>query len=111
MYSDTSSAKGAPLGSPFVESFKIKLASLGTIKDLTLYELKGHFVECSLDQQCSRFIQQRLEEANDEEKQALFNEVNDLTCPVTNTKESHKLMNDVFGNYVIQKMFEFGNLN
>ena len=49
MYSDTSSAKGAPLGSPFVESFKIKLASLGTIKDLTLYELKGHFVECSLD--------------------------------------------------------------
>ena len=60
----------------------------------------GHFIESSLDQQCSRFIQQRLEEASEDEKQLLFVEILD---------ESQKLMKDVFGNYVLQKMFEYGN--
>lgn len=72
---------------------------------MSLQELKGHFVECSLDQQCSRFIQQRLEEASDEEKQALFNECTGFAL------RGVKLMNDVFGNYVVQKMFEYGTLN
>ena len=32
-------------------------------------------------------------------------------CQVTGEYSSHKLMKDVFGNYVVQKMFEFGTLN
>lgn len=47
-------------------------------------------------------MQQRLEEASDEEKQVLFVEL---------MTEIHRLMKDVFGNYVIQKMFEYGNLS
>jgi pumilio RNA-binding family len=42
-----------------------------------------------------------LENANEEEKTVLFNEV---------LLEPYKLIKDVFGNYVIQKMFEYGNL-
>jgi hypothetical protein len=58
-------------------------------------------------------MQQRLEEADEAEKQILFTE---LTAPLPNQfpqqeKYSHMLMKDVFGNYVIQKMFEFGSLN
>jgi hypothetical protein len=47
----TSSAKtgNVPLGSPFVEDFKVKLQQPNATRDLTLHELKGHFVECSLD--------------------------------------------------------------
>jgi Pumilio-family RNA binding repeat len=80
-------------------------------RELTLYDLIGHFMECSLDQQCSRFIQQRLEEADDNEKQALFSEIIGIVCPNTAEFSSHKLMKDVFGNYVVQKMFEFGTNN
>jgi hypothetical protein len=43
-----------------------------------------------------------LEEASEEEKQLLFIEV---------INDSHRLMKDVFGNYVIQKMFDYGNSN
>ncbi|KAK9368494.1 armadillo-type protein [Lipomyces kononenkoae] len=67
------------------------------------YELKdiyGHVVEFSGDQHGSRFIQQRLETANSDEKETIFNEIR------TN---SLQLMTDVFGNYVIQKFFEHGN--
>lgn len=53
-----------------------------------------------MDQNGSRFIQQRLEVADDIEKKAVMDEV------VPSMKE---LQNDVFGNYVIQKLFEFGN--
>ena len=50
------------------------------------------------DQHGSRFIQQ-LEHATTEEKELIFNEIkNDLIM----------LMNDVFGNYVVQKVFEHG---
>lgn len=61
---------------------------------------KGHVIEFCLDQNGSRFIQQRLEVADAVEKRAVMNEV------VPSIKE---LQNDVFGNYVIQKLFEFGN--
>ncbi|KAK9488899.1 armadillo-type protein [Lipomyces starkeyi] len=67
------------------------------------YELKdiyGHVVEFSGDQHGSRFIQQRLETANSDEKETIFNEIR---------SNSLQLMTDVFGNYVIQKFFEHGN--
>lgn len=56
-------------------------------------------------------MQQRLEEANEDEKQVLFNEIIDSRCFMTGEPNSHKLMKDVFGNYVVQKMFEFGTPN
>lgn len=62
--------------------------------------LKGHVVEFCLDQNGSRFIQQRLEVADAIEKKAVVDEL------VPSIRE---LQNDVFGNYVIQKLFEFGN--
>lgn len=67
--------------------------------DLTSQELTGHFVEFSGDQHGSRYIQQKLESCSAAEKQLIFKEIfpNALT-----------LVADVFGNYVIQKFFEFG---
>lgn len=46
-----------------------------------------------------RFIQQKLERASLKEKQAVFDEV---------ALHAQSLMTDVFGNYVIQKFFEYG---
>ncbi|XP_057837273.1 pumilio homolog 5 [Cryptomeria japonica] len=64
-----------------------------------LSDIAGHIVEFSADQQGSRFIQQKLETSNSEEKALVFQEV----LPQAST-----LMTDVFGNYVIQKFFEHG---
>jgi mRNA-binding protein PUF3 len=67
------------------------------------YELKdiyNHVVEFSGDQHGSRFIQQKLETANSDEKEQIFREIQ---------PNALQLMTDVFGNYVIQKLFEHGN--
>ena len=69
------------------------------LPNLSLRDLDDHIVEFSQDQHGSRFIQQKLERSNDEEKQFVFNEI---------INKSYQLMTDVFGNYVIQKFFEFG---
>lgn len=55
-------------------------------------DIFGYVVEFSGDQHGSRFIQQKLESATNEEKQAIFDEI----VPA-NTLH---LMQDVFGNYV-----------
>ncbi|CAH8283585.1 unnamed protein product [Eruca vesicaria subsp. sativa] len=68
-------------------------------RSLELSEIVGHVIEFSMDQYGSRFIQQKLETATDEEKNAIFPEI----LPIGRT-----LMTDVFGNYVIQKFFEHG---
>lgn len=65
----------------------------------TIHDIRGHVVEFCIDQNGSRFIQQRLEVADIEEKNAVLEEV------IPAMKE---LQNDVFGNYVVQKLFEFG---
>ena len=62
-------------------------------------DLSRHIVEFSQDQHGSRFIQQKLERATVNEKQMVFNEI---------LPSAYNLMTDVFGNYVIQKFFEFG---
>ncbi|KAH8695086.1 armadillo-type protein [Talaromyces proteolyticus] len=67
------------------------------------YELKdiyNHIVEFSGDQHGSRFIQQKLESANSDEKDQVFREIQPNCL---------QLMTDVFGNYVVQKLFEHGN--
>ena len=68
--------------------------------NLQLHDLQRHIVEFSQDQHGSRFIQQKLERASILEKNMVFNEI--LTA-------AYSLMTDVFGNYVIQKFFEFGS--
>ncbi|XP_063088208.1 pumilio homolog 2 isoform X6 [Cavia porcellus] len=70
--------------------------------NLQLRDLLGHIVEFSQDQHGSRFIQQKLERATPAERQMVFNEI---------LQAAYQLMTDVFGNYVIQKFFEFGNLD
>lgn len=66
---------------------------------MQLRDLANHVVEFSQDQHGSRFIQQKLERASAQEKQLVFNEI---------LAAAYSLMTDVFGNYVIQKFFEFG---
>ncbi len=63
-------------------------------------DIFNHIVEFSGDQHGSRFIQQKLETANSDEKDQVFREIH---------LNSLQLMTDVFGNYVIQKFFEHGN--
>jgi len=67
--------------------------------NLALRDLANHIVEFSQDQHGSRFIQQKLERATVAEKQMVFQEI---------LSAAYSLMTDVFGNYVIQKFFEFG---
>lgn len=65
-----------------------------------MQDIYDHVVEFSGDQHGSRFIQQKLETANSDEKEQVFREIRG---------DALQLMTDVFGNYVVQKLFEHGN--
>jgi mRNA-binding protein PUF3 len=65
-----------------------------------LTDIYENVVEFAGDQHGSRFIQQKLETANSEVKDRIFRELE---------KNALQLMQDVFGNYVIQKFFEHGD--
>jgi uncharacterized protein YpbB len=69
-------------------------------KKIEIRDIKDHVVECSMDQYGSRFIQQKYDVTTEEEKELIFSEI---------LPEANSLMNDVFGNYVVQKLFEYGN--
>ncbi|KAF1970104.1 ARM repeat-containing protein [Bimuria novae-zelandiae CBS 107.79] len=69
-------------------------------KKFELKDIYGNVVEFSGDQHGSRFIQQKLEGANSDEKEKIFREIQENCL---------QLMQDVFGNYVIQKFFEHGD--
>ncbi|XVF75575.1 hypothetical protein PTKIN_Ptkin13bG0198000 [Pterospermum kingtungense] len=71
-------------------------------RSFELLDIVDHVVEFSTDQYGSRFIQQKLETATEEEKNKIFPEI---------IPHAHALMTDVFGNYVIQKFFEHGTEN
>ncbi|KAF2688839.1 ARM repeat-containing protein [Lentithecium fluviatile CBS 122367] len=71
-----------------------------TNKRVELKDIFGYVVEFSGDQHGSRFIQQKLESANSDEKDKVFKELQENCL---------QLMQDVFGNYVIQKFFEHGD--
>ncbi|RDW70295.1 hypothetical protein BP5796_08692 [Coleophoma crateriformis] len=88
---------GAGVRSILLEEFR---ANLKGNKRFELKDIYNHVVEFSGDQHGSRFIQQKLETANSDEKEQLFREIQ---------PNALQLMTDVFGNYVIQKMFEHGN--
>ncbi len=81
---------------PLVDEFR---NTFGKSRQWGLTDLLGHVVAFCQDQHGSRFIQQRLEVCNDEEKQLVFEEILLVANP---------LMTDVFGNYVLQKLFEYG---
>ncbi|KAL7519511.1 hypothetical protein ACHAWX_004264 [Stephanocyclus meneghinianus] len=85
---------------PVASSLLNEIRAAKSRNQWTVHDIAGHIIEFCLDQNGSRFIQQRLEVADDIEKKAVMDEV------VPSMKE---LQNDVFGNYVIQKLFEFGN--
>ncbi|KAF8127777.1 ARM repeat-containing protein [Mycena galopus ATCC 62051] len=65
-----------------------------------LREIAGSIVEFSGDQLGSRFIQETLPEASNEEKQSVFDEIH--------PNHTITLIQNVFGNYVIQKLFQHG---
>jgi hypothetical protein len=69
-------------------------------RDWTIVDIKGSVVEFCKDQNGSRFVQQRLEVGDAEEKDIVISEI----LPVI-----EMLRNDVFGNYVIQKLLDFGS--
>ncbi|KAI9842930.1 MAG: mRNA binding protein puf3 [Thelocarpon superellum] len=82
--------------SALLEEFR---SNAKTSKRYELKDIYDHVVEFSGDQHGSRFIQQKLETANSDEKEQVFRELR---------PNSLQLMADVFGNYVIQKFFEHG---
>ncbi|KAJ3897562.1 ARM repeat-containing protein [Lentinula edodes] len=65
-----------------------------------LKDIKNHVIEFSSDQHGSIFIQKELKSASREEKQNVFEEI--LPSKVL------QLTQDIFGTYVIQKLFEHG---
>ena len=65
-----------------------------------LQDIKGFVCEFCRDQHGSRFIQQKLADATPEEIMEVYEQVEHQVIA---------LMQDVFGNYVIQKCFEHGS--
>lgn len=74
------------------------------VKNLKLSDLLGNTVEFCKDQYGSRYIQQQLSltTTTKDDKDLIFN---DIKSDILN------LSNDVFGNYVIQKFFDFDSPN
>ncbi|KAJ7790121.1 armadillo-type protein [Mycena olivaceomarginata] len=83
--------------SPILDEFRASGKPKTTWK---LRDIAGSVVEFSGDQLGSCFIQDELPKASSEERQSVFDEI----VP-GNTLQ---LIQDVFGNYVIQKLFEHG---
>ncbi|THH33930.1 hypothetical protein EUX98_g248 [Antrodiella citrinella] len=81
--------------SPLLDEFRSNKTRGWELRDIFT-----HVLEFSRDQHGSRFIQQKLETATLEERQTIFDEI----VP----QHSLDLVQDVFGNYVIQKLFEHG---
>jgi pumilio RNA-binding family len=79
-----------------VEEFR---STYGKSRQWGLRDLSQHVVAFCQDQHGSRFIQQRLEVCSDVDKQLIFDEI---------IPSAQSLMTDVFGNYVLQKLFEYG---
>jgi pumilio RNA-binding family len=93
--SNTSANLNPNPNASLLEDYKAKK----NIRDWTVNDVKGHVVEFCQDQNGSRFIQQRLELGDDNEKEIVVAEV---------LPEVERLRNDVFGNYVVQKLWGFG---
>ena len=84
----------AGMSSPILEEFRSNKN-----RQWTVAHIEGHVVEFCQDQNGSRFIQQRLEMGDLIEQGIVIREV----LPAI-----RRLRNDVFGNYVVQKLLDFG---
>ncbi|KAL1837507.1 hypothetical protein VTJ49DRAFT_3692 [Mycothermus thermophilus] len=87
---------GRAFRSPLLDEFRNSPRS----RKWELQDIWGHIVEFCGDQHASRFIQSKLETANSDERARVFAEIEPNTI---------QLMKDVFGNYVMQKLFEHGD--
>lgn len=87
--------------SALLEEFRsTSIAVSGVAREWQLRDIQDHVVEFATDQHGSRFIQQKLESATPEE----------LSSVLTNAlADAHRLITDVFGNYVVQKLLEHGD--
>ncbi|KAJ3987358.1 ARM repeat-containing protein [Lentinula detonsa] len=95
IHSGIQQASRSTLQSPLLQEFHANKA-----RNWELRDIMNHVVEFSGDQHGSRLIQHKLESASSEEKQKVFDEI----VP----HNVLPLIQDVFGNYVIQKLFEHG---
>ncbi|CAG8590302.1 540_t:CDS:2 [Acaulospora colombiana] len=100
-------ANGSGSNTPLLSEFKgqkFKRYELRTVHNAaqTSNDIIGHIVEFSTDQHGSRFIQQKFDSATQDERQTIFDEI-------VPAGHGLPLMRDVFGNYVIQKMLEYGS--
>lgn len=89
-----------PAGEGVQSALMYEFKSLNKGKRYELRDIYDHIAEFSGDQHGSRFIQTKLETANSDEKDRVFQEIQ---------PNAIQLMTDVFGNYVIQKFFEHGD--
>eukprot|EP00871_Galdieria_phlegrea_P004774 jgi/Galph1/5298/GphlegSOOS_G3915.1 len=71
-----------------------------SVRNWELSDIMGHVAEFSSDQHGSRFIQQKLETASMAEIRALVSELD---------PDVDRLVVDVFGNYVVQKLLDYGD--
>jgi len=87
--------KGHSTSSPLLEEFRTNKS-----RQWTVPQIEGHVVEFCQDQNGSRFIQQRLELGDRLEQDVVVREI---------LPSIRRLRNDVFGNYVVQKLLDFGS--
>ncbi|GIZ37021.1 hypothetical protein CKM354_000048400 [Cercospora kikuchii] len=92
--------RDSPIGESVQSALMYEFKSNTKNKRWELRDIRGHVAEFAGDQHGSRFIQTKLETANSDDKDMVFNEIDPNAIP---------LMTDVFGNYVIQKFFEHGD--
>ncbi|KAM3423391.1 hypothetical protein BST61_g824 [Cercospora zeina] len=92
--------RDSPIGEGVQSALMYEFKSNTKNKRWELRDICGHVAEFAGDQHGSRFIQTKLETANSDDKDMVFNEIDQDAIP---------LMTDVFGNYVIQKFFEHGD--
>ncbi|KAI0567232.1 Armadillo-like helical domain containing protein [Gracilaria domingensis] len=101
----TSNSIGRGFGSMSDLTMSGAYGNLGHVpngREWQLSEIENNVVEFATDQHGSRFIQQKLETATQEEKDSILKQA--LT-------DAQRLMTDVFGNYVVQKLLEHGGHN
>ncbi|GLD99342.1 hypothetical protein PINS_up008061 [Pythium insidiosum] len=100
---------GRPYGHSFIDPAAHSYSSTTLLEEFKaaskadkwdLPSIRGHLVEFARDQCGSRFIQQKLEKADDLMRKQAFDEI---------FPQALELMTDVFGNYVIQKFFDHGS--
>ncbi|KAL5215828.1 hypothetical protein ABZP36_007229 [Zizania latifolia] len=84
------------------EAPSLDIANRNGTGAVELVNVVGRVTEVSMDQYGSRFIQQKLEDASDDDREKIFPEI---------LSNAIALTTDVFGNYVIQKFFEFATEN